>query len=209
MQRLSAILVTSMVLGVPCIASEADGEPTVLLGKGFTLYAGYQFGGNFTDQTSGQSVQLRETGSFAASLDLPLDASSEFQVFYNHQSTEFSPWPYPDSSNRLRLDSLQIGGTYFPDELGHGGYVVGGIGATRMTPDAAGFNPATRVSINLGIGYLLPLSKYVGVRFEARGLITAINSNTSIFCSGGCVAKLSASVVSQGELLIGLSAHLH
>jgi hypothetical protein len=198
-------LFAGLLLATPCFA----GEPPVLLGKGFTLFAGYQFGGSFTDQTSGQSVQLREGGSFGASLDFPLDDSSELQIFYNHQSTEFTPWPYPNSSAQLRLDYLHIGGTYFPDELGHGVYVVGGLGATRMTPDAAGFDPATRISMNLGIGYLLPLSKNVGVRFEARGFATAIGSNVAVFCSGGCVAKLTASAVTQGDFLIGISARFN
>ena len=53
-------------------------------------------------------------------------------LYYGHQSTEFTPWPYPGTSDKLRVDYLQIGGTYFPEELGHGVYVVGGIGATRM-----------------------------------------------------------------------------
>ena len=178
-------------------------------GNGFTLYAGYQVGGHFTNQTTNQSVDLREGNSFAASLDMPLDESSELQVFYNHQSTQFTPWPYPTTSDQLRLDYLQIGGTYFPEELGHGVYVVGGIGATRMTPDAAGFEPATRVSMNVGVGYLLPLSKNIGLRFEARGLFTFIGSYANVFCSGGCVASLSASAVSQGEFLLGFSARLN
>lgn len=203
--RSLAALVTGLLAAAPSFA----GEPPVLLGKGFSLYAGYQFGGSFTDDTSGRSVQLREGGSFGASLDFPLDASSEFQVFYNHQSTEFTPWPYPNSSDRLRLDYLHIGGTYFPDELGHGVYVVGGIGATRMTPDAAGFDPATRISMNVGLGYLLPLSKYVGIKFEARGFATAIGSNVAVFCSGGCVARLTASAVTQGVFLIGISARFN
>ncbi len=203
-RRLSAILFAALLFATPCLADES--EPLVLEGKGFTLFAGYQFGGGFTDQTSGESIDLREGANYGASLDFPLDGSSELQIFYNHQSTRFTPWPYPDSSDQLRLDYLHIGGTYFPDELGHGVYVVGGVGATRMTPDAAGLNPATKLSMNLGVGYLLPLSKNIGVRFEARGFFTAVGGHTSVFCSGGCVASLTASAVSQGDLLVGISA---
>ena len=205
------------LVAVACLATAqvaaadppAAGEPTVLLGKGFTLYAGYQFGGSFTDETSGNNVDLREGGSYAVSLDIPLDAYSEFQVFYGHQATEFTPWPYPTTSAKLRIDYLHIGGTYFPEELGRGAYVVGGLGATRMTPDAAGFDPATKLSLNIGVGYLLPFSKNFGVRFEARGLATMLGSDTTVFCSGGCIVHLTGSGVLQGEFLVGLSARFN
>ena len=193
----------------PAYADEPPEQPVELLGKGFTLYAGYQFGGSFTNQDTNESIDLREGGSYGASLDFPLDQSSEFQIFYGHQATEFTPWPYPTTSAKLRLDYLHIGGTYFPDELNRGVYVVGGLGATRMTPDAEGLNPATKLSLNVGVGYLLPLSASFGVRFEARGLATMLGSNTAVFCSGGCVVHISGSGVLQGEFLVGLSARFH
>jgi len=189
-------------------ADGADAETALLGGKGITLYGGYQFGGSFTDATTGQSIDLREGGSYALSFDVPLDDSSEFQVFYGHQSTEFTPWPYATSPD-LRVDYLHIGGTYFPEEAARGVYVVGGIGVTRMTPDAAGLDPVTRLSLNIGVGYLVPLTPSLGVRFEARGLATMLGDNVRVFCSGDCVAQLTGSGVLQGELLLGLSAHLH
>jgi hypothetical protein len=202
-------LLLALAVGAMAAAPAHADDPPELLGKGFTLYAGYQFGGSFTNEDTGQSVDLREGGSYAASLDFPLDDSSEFQIFYGHQATEFTPWPYPTASAKLRLDYLHIGGTYFPEELNRGVYVVGGLGATRMTPDAAGLNPATKLSMNVGVGYLLPLSASFGVRFEARGLATMLGSNTAVFCSGGCVVHLSGSGVLQGEFLVGLSARFH
>ena len=194
--------------GEPAAPTEAS-ETADFGGKGLTVYAGYQFGGSFTDSSTGQTVDVREGGSYALSLDFPLDAYSEFQIFYGHQSTEFTPWPYAPTSADLRVDYLHIGGTYYPEEAVRGVYVVGGIGVTRMTPDAAGLDPATRLSLNIGVGYLLPLTKSLGVRFEARGLATMLGNNVTLFCSGGCVAHLTGSGVLQGELLLGLSAHLH
>lgn len=191
----------------PAAAAEAS-EPEELVGKGITLYAGYQFGGSFTDSTTGQSIDVKEGGGYALSLDFPLDANSEFQIYYGHQSTEFTPWPYATSPD-LRVDYLHIGGTYYPEEAVRGVYVVGGIGATRMTPDGAGLDPVTRLSMNLGVGYLLPLTRNLGVRFEARGLATMLGNNVTVFCSGGCVAHLTGSGVVQGLLQIGFSAHVH
>ena len=203
-----AMAVGPALAGEQTVSTDAS-EPDVLGGKGLTLYAGYQFGGSFTDANTGQSIDLREGGSYALSLDFPLDANSEFQIFYGHQSTEFTPWPYTTTSPDLRVDYLHIGGTYFPEEAVRGVYVVGGLGVTRMTPDAAGLDPATRLSMNIGVGYLLPLTKSLAVRFEARGLATMLGNNVTVFCSGGCVAHLTGSGVLQGELLLGVSAHLH
>lgn len=204
--RTLASLACGLVLSTGALADE---DSPAHYGKGFTLYGGYQFGGHLDNQTTGQSVDLRETGSYAGSFDMPLDDSSEFQVFYNHQSTEFTPWAYPGTSPDLRLDFLHIGGTYFPDGLGRGVYVVGGLGVTRATPDGAGLVPETRFSLNIGVGYLLPLSRNFGVRFEARGFATLFGTNATVFCSGGCVANLTGSALSQGELLIGLSTHFN
>lgn len=203
--RAIAALTGALALTTSALAA----EPPALQGKGFTVFVGYQFGGSFTDETTGQNVDLLEGKSYAGSLDIPLDASSEFQVFYGHQSTEFTPWAYPTTSEKLRLDYLHIGGSYFPDELGRGVYVVGGLGGTRMTPEASSYQPATRFSLNVGVGYLLALSRHVGVRFEARGFATMLGSDAAVFCSGGCVAVLTGTALSQGELLVGLSARFY
>jgi hypothetical protein len=204
--RVLAALAAGLTL---TMAALADDESPVVHGKGFTLYAGYQFGGHFTDETTNKTVDLRETSSYAGSFEMQLDESSEFQVFYNHQSTEFNPWPYPGTSADVRLDFLHIGGTYFPEEAVRGVYVAGGLGVTRATPDGAGLLPETRFSLNLGLGYLLPLSRHVALRFEARGFATLFGTSATVFCSGGCVANLTGSALTQGELLIGLSTRFN
>ncbi len=204
--RILAALAAGLAFTTAVLADEESPAPR---GKGFTLYAGYQFGGHFTDETTNKTVDLRETSSYAGSFDMQLDDSSEFQVFYNHQSTEFNPWPHPGTSADVRFDFLHIGGTYFPEEAARGVYVVGGLGVTRATPDGAGLLPETRFSLNVGLGYLLPLSRHVGLRFEARGFATLFGTNATVFCSGGCVANLTGSALSQGELLIGLSTRFY
>ncbi len=100
-----------------------------------------------------------------------------------------------------------MGGTYFFDEVGRGGYVVGGIGATTARPDRDGLNSETFLSGNLGIGYLHPLGKHVGLRVEARGYGILINNNSSLFCGNatGCVAAIKGDALYQGEVLIGVS----
>ena len=63
-----------------------------------------------------------------------------------------------------------------------------------------------RASINLGIGYQVPVGDTFALRFEARGYATLVNSSGGLFCSGGCVVSIEGDVVTQGELMLGLSA---
>jgi len=73
-----------------------------------------------------------------------------------------------------------------------------------MAPDRADLTTENRFSISLGGGAKIFLTKSVGLRFDARGIYTALNSNTEIFCSGGCAIK----VVSSGFVQTEVSAAL-
>jgi hypothetical protein len=76
---------------------------------------------------------------------------------------------------------------------------------TVLSPGLDGLSTETQPSINLGVGYALPLGKSLGLRFEGRGYFTLIDSSGSFFCSGGCTVSISGQVLSQGELMAGLT----
>jgi hypothetical protein len=59
--------------------------------------------------------------------------------------------------------------------------------------------------MNLGIGYQLPLGERVALRFEARGYATLVDSDSALFCSGGCVVSIKGDTVTQGDILLGLT----
>ena len=73
--------------------------------------------------------------------------------------------------------------------------------------ESGDLNSETFLSGNLGVGYMLPLGKPVGLRFEARGYGTLINNNSSMFCgsNAGCVVSIKGNAMYQGEALAGLS----
>ena len=56
------------------------------------------------------------------------------------------------------------------------------------------------------LGYQVPVGDTFALRFEARGYATLVNSSGGLFCSGGCVVSIEGDVVTQGELMLGLSA---
>ena len=106
----------------------------------------------------------------------------------------------------LKVTYMHVGGTSFLEgRIGRGAYVVGGLGATLFEPGVDGFENELRPSINLGIGYQLPLGESVALRFEARGYATLVNSDSGVFCSGGCVVSIKGDTVTQGDVQLGLS----
>jgi len=174
-----------------------------------TVYGGYVFGGSVTDSTTGQTVDVLEAPSYALALDFGLDPRSQVQVFFNHQQTHIqAPSLVPASPQiGLGISYLQLGGTYFIDGIGHGVYVVGGVGVTYMSPSVSDLSSETRLSLNAGIGYMIPLGEHFGIRFEARGYATLLNNNGGIFCGSnkGCVITINGQGFYQGEGLVGLA----
>ena len=174
-----------------------------------TAYGGYVFGGSVTDSTTGQTVDVLDAPSYALALDFGLDPRSQVQVFFNHQQTHIQAPSFASGSPKIGLgiSYLQLGGTYFIDGIGHGVYVVGGVGATYMSPSVSDLSSETRLSLNAGIGYMIPLGKHFGIRFEARGYATLLNNDGGIFCASnkGCVITINGQGFYQGEGLVGLT----
>ena len=181
----------------------------------FTLYAAYRDGGSFTDVTTGSTLPIEASGAGSISLDLGLDASRQLQLFVSRQSSQISveqaSAPIPPGGPLpgklpMKVTYLHIGGTSFLEgKIGRGAYLVGGLGATLFEPGSEGFENELRPSLNLGIGYQLPLGERMALRIEARGYATLVNSSGGMFCSGGCTISIKGDTVTQGDVQLGLS----
>jgi len=200
--RYSMVLVAALTV-LPVAASAQSA---------LTIYGGYRGGGGFDDAVTGRSIDLKETGSVAASIDLPLDARRQYQFFVSHQKSKFEVAAQPGASaaaidgQSVSVTYFHIGGTLFIEgQVGRGAYVVGGLGATLFSPGLNGYSDEWRPSANIGIGYEWPLARGVSLRFEARGYLTLVNSEGGMFCSGGCVVSIKGDSFTQGEALLGLS----
>lgn len=181
-------------------------------GGALTLYGGYRGGGSFTESTTGQSIDAADSGAVSASLDLPVDASRQLQVFVGHQASKFAvgatlATPASGLDGRsFSVTYVHLGGTnFFDGPIGRGPYVVGGVGATLFSPDLSGYSNEWRPSMNVGVGYQWSLGGRVALRVEARGYVTLVDSQGDLFCSGGCVVSIRGDTFTQGEALIGLS----
>jgi len=197
----SRILVAmAMFTAVSALAAEKD--------SALTVYAGFRDGGSFTDVDTDEKLSLDSSAAGSLALDFGLDTSRQWQIFLSHQRTDLSLKGTSSASGDalgMSVTYLHFGGTsFFTGTVGKGPYVVGGIGATVFDPDS-GFDSELRASLNLGLGYQLPLSETFALRFEARGYATLVNSSGGLFCSGGCVVSIEGDVITQGELMLGLS----
>ena len=211
MQANSAFVKIGLVL---VLALAAGSSVAQAKDNALTLYAAYRDGGSFTDVNSGSELRIEASGAASLSLDWRLDASRQLQLFLSRQSSQMGTGqatPVPPGSVvptkfPLRVTYLHLGGTSFLEgSIGQGVYLVGGLGATLFEPGVDGFENELRPSINLGIGYQLPLGESVALRFEARGYATLVNSDSGVFCSGGCVISIKGDTVTQGDVQIGLS----
>jgi hypothetical protein len=185
----------AVTLALPCAAQNA-----------FTVYGGYRGGGSFQADTSPyDSIDLKSSAAGSMSFDWAIDPARQVQLFASYQSTDIEA-----SANTplvpLKVSYLHLGGTnFFEGQIGRGPYVVGGLGVTRLAPGLTGLSAEYRPSLNLGLGYQLPISGALSLRLELRGYFTLINSDSSLFCSGGCVVSIKGDGLAQAEALIGLS----
>lgn len=180
---------------------------------GVTLFGGWRASGDLQDETNDRDVRLRDSGTAAVALDFGFDASRQLQLYASRQSTSFevtSTAPGGASQRLpLKVTHVHFGGTnFFDGPIGRGPYVAGGIGFTQLSPGLDGFESETRPSLNLGIGYLLPIGgndSAFALRVEARAYWTFVNSSGGLFCSGGCTIAIKGDSLQQIDAQIGVT----
>ena len=202
MKRLIATALAAL-LATP-IAS-ADDLPLFQAG----LHGGYRMGGGLEDQDTGADRDLDDSSSFAVSLELRYGQGDDrfYQLWYSRQSTDVDNGAEDFDAD---VEYLHIGGT-----LPFGGwehaqpYFAAGIGATRFSASITDADDSTRFSGSMAFGLEIPLATHAAIRLEARGYLTAVDTDTSFFCrsddgEGACRIVASGSAVFQAEMLAGI-----
>ena len=186
-------------------AADAEAPPAFQVG----LHGGYRAGGSFEDGDTGESRDLDESGSFAVSLEMRYARGDDrfYQLWYSRQATEVDNGVDDFDAD---IEYLHIGGT-----LPFGGwehaqpYFAAGIGATRFSASVPDADDSTKFSGSMAFGLEVPLGARAAIRLEARGYLTAVDTNTSFFCrsdggEGVCRIVASGSAIFQSEALAGI-----
>jgi len=193
------------VLSFAAVTARAD-EPALFQAG---LHGGYRLGGSLEDQETGSDRDLEDDSSFAVSLELRYAKGDDrfYQLWYSRQATAVD-----DGAERFDADVeyLHVGGT-----LPFGGweraqpYFAAGIGATRFSASGPDTEDRTEFSGSAALGLEIPLGKNAAIRLEARGYLTAVDTDSALFCrvddgEGVCRIVAGGSTIFQAEGLAGI-----
>lgn len=211
MQRLFANLESSVTLlvflGLSVPAFAGDGETRFEI----TPFAAYRVGGSFDDADGAARLELRESNAWGFSVNGQVESNTEWEVFYARQTTDVdaSELTAPQTRFNIDVDFLHFGGTYLFDGERVRPFFALTVGATRFNPGLPGFDARTFASMSLGAGWKYQIAKHIGLRLEARGFGTLIDSNSRLFCvsagGGACLIVAEGRMLTQWEARAGLS----
>lgn len=173
------------------------------------LHAGFRAGGSLEDVDTGDDRDLDEGASVAMALELrhALHPDRWFQLWYSRQSTAVEDELV---DHDVDVEYLHLGGTIPIGSYGKAQpYLSAGLGATRFSASGPGSDDEIRFSGSLALGIAVPISQNVALRAEARGYMTAVDSDSAFFCradggEGLCRIVASGSTIGQVEALAGI-----
>jgi hypothetical protein len=203
----SCLCLAASLLGHSAIKAEPPAAETLQFAA--TPFVGYRVGGNFQLADTSQSVRVDDHASAALALDLRTTDLTQYELFYGRQSSTLSGAGFVPSS--VKVEYLHIGGLVALDESERlKPYFGGGLGVTRLSPDSAQGSDETRFSISLALGLRVPLNPHFSLRFEGRGFLTPVNTDSAFFCrsdQSGALCQLHAqgSLFFQFDFLAGVT----
>lgn len=183
-----------------------------LLASELTLLGGTQGGGDLNHIDTSSTLHFAQAPTRALILGWPLDHNRDMELFYSQQQTRLgggsSAVPTADQFE-VDIHYLHLGGTVLSEErYGWQGFLSGGLGLTHFSPALGGAAAENRASMSLGLGARWMPNPRFGLRLESRLYGSLFNSNTTIFCSGGCQLSVSGDLLSQYAIFAGVVVRL-
>lgn len=148
-----------------------------------TPFIGYMAGGKFEDPTDTSERDVQADTNWGLFLNLNADSPErQYELFYSKQGTTVEGAVPID----MDIEYLQIGGIVNFTDVQHAipyfGITVGG---TQLSPDGDGLDSETKLSFTVGGGVKVPITKHIGLRFDARAFVTLLSTDGNLFCVSG------------------------
>lgn len=171
-----------------------------------TPFIGYMAGGEFEDPVTNTDRDLDEDNNFGIIFNAAVDQWRHYELLYTQQSTQVGGTTPID----LDIQYLQIGGTVsFQDAERVIPYFGLTVGAARFSPDQAGLDNETKLAFSVAAGFKVPITEHLGVRFDARGYVSLLDTDGNIFCvsddgTGTCAIRTKSDTFLQYSAALGL-----
>ena len=176
-----------------------------------TLLGGSQGGGDIEYISTGSTLDFADEAVHGLIFSIPRSHNKDLELFYSQQQTrleEGGPFVPPSELMELDIHYLHLGGSVMSEKLnGLQGFLSGGLGITHFSPSLQGAAAENKASLSLGAGARWMLSDRVGLRLEGRMYGTLFDSNTLLFCSGGCAFSVSGELLTQYAIFGGVVVH--
>ena len=190
--KLCSVFVAASLLGAAAAASAQDAQDNSYYQPDRPLqefeiagFAGYRGGGRFDIRNSSQNIDVDPDNALSLALGWKISPTEQYELFYSRQETNLES-SSPFGPLDLSIEYLHIGGTVITnDERRVLPYITGGLGVTRFSPDVPSVDDEMHLSLNVGGGLRVPFNEHFSLRFEARGYVTFVDTNTAIFCVSG------------------------
>src|SRR6185503_6705307 len=203
------ILFASLLFCGQTVSQETSTEPKPLR-IDFTPLIGYRSSIAFPTvqglQTNASGAVLAERPSYGFSVGMRLNEEDVVELRWARQESDLRFTGSGLLSTAVVLHQVHLDCTHefimdtWPIWVRP--YVIGSVGGTHL--DGGNSAAFTRFSFGLGTGLKVYFNRHVGLRFQVEWLPIVVNPEVGAFvCGAGCVVHLSATAVSQGEIVAG------
>ena len=176
-----------------------------------TPYGGYRVGGEFDDKDSGLSIELDESESYGFIFNARHSPNTQWEILYSRQETsaDASGLGLSDPAPDLTVEYLQAGGMYMWDGEHVRPFLAVTLGGTQIDISTPGFDRDAFWSASLGLGLQISPNSRLGLRLEARGFGTLLDSSSDLWCQFGptnnvCAVRIDGTIMWQVEALAGI-----
>ena len=187
-------------------------------GVEITPFVGARFGGTFESELASVEpveYEMEDSASYGLIVNWRHKSNTQWEILYSQQASE-ALYSGPDDPNApdpevdVDIHVLQIGGTYLFEGQAAIPYIAATLGGTHIRTDSSDAQDDTFFSGSVGFGVKLLPTSTVGIRLEARGYATLVDSDSRLFCSTGpdqnvCAVQVDGNLLSQFEIFAGIT----